>query len=275
MTQKIVTAKKAQIPALGFGTFRLLGDVCEASVLHALDVGYRHIDTAQIYKNEEEVGRAIHKSSVSRGDIFLTTKVWFENARAKDVRESTEESLRKLGTDAVDLLLFHWPVDDVPLEETLGEMARLKEEGKTRFIGVSNFTKDMVEQAEKITPITTNQVEFHPLLDQRLLLEQAQRLDHALTAYSPLAQGTLFTNDAFKAMASELSIACPELALAWLLHKEKVVAIPRSSKAENISSNFRALTHSLSAQSIERIDALMGDGRVVDPPFAPQWDKAL
>ena len=272
MTQKIVTAKDAQIPALGFGTFRLLGKVCEDSVTHALDVGYRHIDTAQIYKNEEEVGRAIQKSAVSRDDIFLTTKVWFENARAKDVRASTEDSLKKLGTDAVDLLLFHWPVDDVPLEETLGEMARLKEEGKTRFIGVSNFTKAMVDEAQKLTTITTNQVEFHALLDQRLLLKQAQDLGHTLTAYSPLAQGTLFSNSAFKAIANDLSIAIPELALAWLLHKDQVLAIPRSSKAANISSNFNALAHSLSSESIERIDALMGSNRVVDPPFAPTWD---
>jgi len=267
--------KDFSIPSLGFGTFKLNGESCHNAVKVALDAGYRHIDTAQIYENEEEVGAAIKESGVSRQDLWLTTKVWFRKAKAKEVRASTLESLKKLQTDHVDLLLFHWPNNDVPMEETLGEMARLKDEGKARAIGVSNFTSTLLKQALECAPIICNQVEFHPRLDQRLLLGMCQKHDLMLTAYSPLAQAKILKDDEFLKLAAEAKIPPAELSLAWLLRKDKVAAIPRSSSEENIRANFRARDHVIDESLSLRIDALMGDQRMISPDFSPAWDAPL
>ena len=167
---KTVDVGGARIPALGFGTWQLEGDDCRAGVENALDLGYRHIDTAQIYGNEAEVGEAIQASEVAREDIWLTTKVWYERATAAQVKSSTEESLRKLRTGYVDLLLFHWPNDRVELKETLGAMNELREQGLAKHIGVSNFTPTLLKQALEIAPVRALQCEYHPFLAQKELI---------------------------------------------------------------------------------------------------------
>ncbi|HZC18547.1 MAG TPA: aldo/keto reductase, partial [Rubrobacteraceae bacterium] len=188
------TIKGERVPALGLGTYRLTGEECTRAVERALGLGYRHIDTAQMYDNEDEVGRGMQNSGVDREDIFLVTKVWPSDFSHDQVIGTTGESLRKLRTDYVDLLLMHWPSQSVPLEETLGAMRELQEEGSVRHVGVSNFPPQMVEKAAGHAEIFCNQVEYHPYEAQDELLEQARRMDYLLTAYQPIARGEIMSD---------------------------------------------------------------------------------
>lgn len=259
-----------RIPRLGFGTWEVV-DACYESVRHALDVGYRHLDTAQAYGNEEHVGRAVADSDVDRDEVFLTTKVWRDAARAQDVHRTTEESLRKLRVDHVDLLLLHWPAD-VPLEETLGAMAELRDQGRTRLIGVSNFPSDLLDRAVGITDIATNQVEYHPFLDQAPVLQAVRKHGLSLTAYSPLAHGDVIGDDTLTAIGQEHGKSAAQVALRWLLEQDRVIAIPRSESEDHIAANFDVFDFELSDEQRERIDDLPKDHRTTDPPWAPDWD---
>src|SRR5215210_7945763 len=184
-----LSIKGEKAPALGLGTYRLTGDACVRAVGHALSMGYRHLDTAQMYGNEAEVGRGIEDSGVERGEIFLTTKVWPNDFAHDRVVRKTKESLKKLRTDYVDLLLMHWPGDGVPLGETLGAMRELQEVGSVLHIGVSNFSPSLVEEAAEHAEVFCNQVQYHPYRSQATLLGQAQEMDYLLTAYTPLSRG--------------------------------------------------------------------------------------
>lgn len=267
-----VTARGVEIPALGFGTWDVHGESAYRSVRTALEVGYRHIDTAQGYNNEAQVGRAIADSGIDRDDVFLVTKVTPANATADDVHRSTAESLDRLGVDHVDLLLIHWPSDRAPLEETVGALDREREAGRTRLIGVSNYPSAMLRRALEVAPIATNQVEHHALLGQDLLIDILAAHDLPLTAYSPLARGRIFKQPALAEIGDAHGKSAAQVALRWILQRPGRITIPRSENPEHIASNFDVFDFDLSDDEMKRIDALPKDQRVVSPPFAPEWD---
>ncbi|MGI8575910.1 MAG: aldo/keto reductase [Egibacteraceae bacterium] len=260
-----VDVQGISIPKLGFGTYKASGAECASAVELALRTGYRHIDTAQGYGNEQEVGEGIKQSSVDRSELFVTTKLDDPNHSAERVRSSTEESLRTLDMDFVDLLLIHWPGEDVGHAETLDAMRGLADDGLIRSYGVSNFTPSQVREAANHAPIVANQVEYHPLLDQTELLELAREYDHMLTAYSPIARGKVADEQVMKEIAEEHDTSPMVVALRWLLQQENVSAIPKASSAEHIESNFTALDIELSDAQMRRIDGLSKGERLVDP----------
>ena len=227
-----VNANGAKIPAIGFGTFELEPADAESMVAHALEVGYRHIDTAQMYKNEEAVGRGLKQSGLDREDIFLTTKVWTDQFAEGDLQASVRESLNKLDTDYVDLLLLHWPNPDISLKETLGALNEVREQGLARNIGISNFTTTLIEEAvgQSTAPLATNQVEFHPYISQQPVLDKLAEHGMALTAYCPLAQGRVFSEPTLERIGKAHGKNGGQVALRWLLQHDDVVAIPRSTR---------------------------------------------
>ncbi|MEL6616208.1 MAG: aldo/keto reductase [Bacteroidota bacterium] len=261
------------VPTLGLGTYQLTGDTATRAVRDALDVGYRHIDTAQIYGNETEVGRGIAASGVSRGDLFLTTKVWRDRLAPEAVHRSTDESLRRLGTDYVDLLLMHWPADDVPLADTLGALAEVRDAGKARLIGVSNTPSEMLRRALAIEPtLATNQVEYHVFLGQDALLEPIRESGMFLTAYSPIARGRVLDDPTLQAIADAHGATTVQVALAWLVQQDRVAAVPKATSRAHIAANLAALDLALTPDEVARIDGLARGQRLVDPGFAPAWD---
>jgi diketogulonate reductase-like aldo/keto reductase len=241
---------------LGLGTWRLSGQECVRAVERALALGYRHIDTAQMYGNEGEVGRGIQNSGVDREDVFLVTKVRTSSFSHENVIRSTRESLKKLRIDRVDLLLMHWPNPSVPLGETLGAMRELQEEGSVKHVGVSNFPPSMVEEAARHATVFCNQVEYHPYTAQDELLDQAKELDYLLTAYSPVARGRV-SNDATLQEIGEAHGKTPaQVALRWLIQQEKVAAIPKAASEDHLRSNFDIFDFELSNEEMERVCAL-------------------
>ena len=250
------TIKGEKVPALGLGTWRLSGEECRRAVERALTLGYRHIDTAQMYRNEDEVGKGMQSSGVNREEVFLTTKVWPSDFSYKRIIETTRESLKRLRTDRVDLLLMHWPSQGVPLEETLSAMRELQEEGSVRHIGVSNFPPSMVEDATRHAEIFCNQVEYHPYQAQDDLLEQAKEMDYLLTAYRPLSKGTILNDETLQEIA-EAHVKTPaQVALRWLIQQEKVAAIPKATSEDHLKSNLDVFDFELSEEEMERIFGL-------------------
>lgn len=261
------------VPALGFGTFRLSGDDARRGTEHALAIGYRHIDTAQVYRNEAEVGAALAASDVPREDIFLTTKVWRDSVAPSKLAASVDESLGKLGTDYVDLLLLHWPVDEIELEAQLEALAAVREAGKARLIGVSNYPAGMLRDALELVPdLATNQVEHHVLLGQQRLLDIVRPAGMVLTSYSPLAQGEALVNETVRAVAEAHGVGPAQVALAYLLGQDRVLAIPKASSDAHRASNLAAADLALTDDERARLDALPKDHRTVAPDFAPDWD---
>ncbi|MDT0632760.1 aldo/keto reductase [Rubrivirga litoralis] len=261
------------IPALGFGTWQITGDAAREAVEHALALGYRHIDTAQIYGNEAEVGAALAASSVPRDDVFLTTKVWTDQMGAGRLGPSVDESLEKLGTDHVDLLLLHWPNDSVPLDQMLRDLDTVREAGKARLVGVSNYPAGLLRRALDVVPeLATDQVEYHPFLDQSALLDVVRDRGMVLTAYSPLAQGEAVSDETLREIGEAHGATAAQVALAWLLDQDRVVAIPKASSASHREGNLGALDVSLTDDDRARIAALPKDHRLANPDFAPDWD---
>lgn len=266
------TIQGVAVPALGFGTWELSGTDCVGAVEHALALGYRHLDTAQGYDNEAFVGEGLRRSGVPRDEVFLVTKVKPDNFRRDRVLSSTRESLSKLRTDYVDLLLMHWPNPEVPLEETLGAFLELREQGAVRGIGVSNFRSKLVDEAQAVTRIFANQVEYHPYLGQKTLLEQARAQDYMLTAYSPIAQGKVL-DDAVLTEIGEAHGKNPvQVSLRWLVQQDHVVAIPKAGSAKNRVANFDIFDFELSDAEMTRIFALERGERLVAPADGPDWD---
>jgi len=263
-----------KVPEIGLGTYQMHGDSCVDSVVKALDLGYRHIDTAQIYENEREVGEALNISTVDRSEIFLTTKVWRTNLEYDDVLRSTETSLKHLDTSYVDLLLIHWPNEQVELRKTLEAMLVLRDQGKASNIGVSNFPLKLLKEAVETihAPIFCDQVEFHVYLDQLTLLDYAIDNDLMLTAYSPLAQGNLLNDNELKQIADKYNKSVAQVALRWLIEQQNVVAIPKASKEEHIEANIDIYDFELSDEEFENINNIKQEKRVVDPSFSPEWD---
>jgi 2,5-diketo-D-gluconate reductase B len=254
MEHHIVKGEK--VPSLGLGTWRLTGDIGARAVELALVLGYRHIDTAQIYRNEEQVGQGIQNAGVDREEIFLVTKVWTNNFSYKRTIESTRESLRKLGTTYVDLLLMHWPNSSVPLEETLGAMTELQNEGSVRHLGVSNFPPSMVAEAARHVTVFCNQVEYHPYEGQDELLEQAREMDFLLTAYSPVAKGAVLNDRTLLGIGDAHGKTSVQVALRWLIQQEKVAAIPKATSEEHLRGNLEVFDFELSNEEMGRISGL-------------------
>ena len=271
-----VTVKGTKLPALGFGTWQLNGAQCESAVEYALELGYRHVDTAQAYGNEREVGRAIARSGVKRDAIFLTTKLAPGNLAAKDVTRSLAGSLEALDTDHVDLLLIHWPSTTVPMGETLRAMGEAKAQGRVRHIGVSNFTVAHMREAIEThkAEIFCNQIEYHVLLGQNRVLDFARARGIMVTAYCPLARGRIGGQPELVATAKRHGKSAAQVALRWLIQQDGVAAIPKSSKREHIAANFALFDFALSESEMVEIGKLRGDARVVSPGFAPEWDAA-
>ena len=260
------------IPAIGFGTWRLSGRECVEGVADAVAVGYRHVDTAAMYGNEGEVGSGMRASGVDRGEVWLTTKVWPEDLTPERVRASLERSLRELGTDYVDLYMIHWPNPRVPLAATLEAMTALRDEGRTREIGVSNFTSAQFREALDLAPVIVNQVEYHVYLDQSAVLEVCGERDVELTAYRPLGKGQVTSDPAIAEIAAAHDATPGQVALAWLIGQEGVSAVPKASSPERRRENLGALGVELSADERARIDALPKDRRAVQTDWSPEWD---
>ncbi|HSK86670.1 MAG TPA: aldo/keto reductase [Rubrobacter sp.] len=248
--------KGKKVPSLGLGTWRLSGEEGVGAIECALTLGYRHIDTAQMYANEGEVGHGIQRSGVDREDIFLVTKIRTSNFSYDDVIHSTHESLNKLQTEYVDLLLMHWPNPSVPLEETLGAMTKLQEERSVKHVGVSNFPPSMVEEATEYATVFCNQVEYHPYRAQDELLEQAKEMDLLLTAYSPVAKGTVANDATLRELGEAHGKTPTQVALRWLVQQEKVAAIPKAASESHLKSNIDIFDFELSDEEMERVFAL-------------------
>lgn len=266
-----------EIPALGFGTYELNNDDAATMITEAAKIGYRHFDTAQMYHNEEGVGRGLKASGLARDDYFLTTKVWFDQFQSGDLQTSVVESLRKLDLDHVDLLLLHWPNDDVPLEETIAALNEVKNLGMTRLIGISNFPTALIEKAVSLSDaaLTVNQVEYHPYLDQTKVLKSLRDRDMLLTAYCPIARGKVLTDPTLIKLGKKHDKSPVQVTLRWLLQQDSVMAIPKSGSPKNAAANFDIFDFELSADDMAAISALAKpDGRLIDPDFAPTWDDA-
>lgn len=262
------------VPEIGLGTYKLHDKDCTNAVRMALDIGYRHIDTAQMYKNEREIGQAINISTVPREDIFLATKIWHTNLDPDDVLQTTEDSLRNLDTPYVDLLMIHWPNEQYDLRDTIESMLVLRDQGKAMNIGVSNFPLSLLQKAnEEIrAPIFCNQVEFHPFIDQLDLLDYAIDNDIMLTAYSPLAQGKVIENKDLQEIADKYGKSPAQVSLRWLIEQENVVAIPKASSKDHLKANFNIFDFELTDDEFERIDMVDKSMRLVNPSFAPDWE---
>ncbi|MGY4308174.1 2,5-diketo-D-gluconate reductase B [Bradyrhizobium sp. USDA 4369] len=270
----MIEANGARIPALGLGTWELRGRTCARIVEQALTLGYRHIDTAQVYENEQEVGEGLRASRVRRSELFLTTKVWTTHFAPNDLERSTKESLVRLRVSDVDLLLLHWPNSHVPLAETLGALAHAKTLGLTRNIGVSNFTVALLDEAVALSPepLVCNQVEYHPYLEQTKIREACARHGLAMVAYSPIAKGKIRNDPTLTRIGHAHGKSPAQICLRWLV-QQNVVAIPRTSKIERLSENLDVFDFELSEQDMTDIFAMgSAGGRMTDFAFAPKWD---
>ena len=263
------------IPALGFGTWELRGATAQALVEAALAIGYRHIDTAQMYGNEAEVGAALRASGLPREAYFLTTKIWPDHFRGGELERAAAERVRLLGT-VPDLLLLHWPNPSIPLTETIPALNHAVELGHTKEIGISNFTTALIDEAVRLSPrpLVTNQVEYHPFLSQAPVLGRCREHGLALTAYCPLARGRVFKDPALARIGKTHGKGPGQVALRWLVQQEGVIAIPRSSSEAHARSNFEIFDFELSEAEMAEITELTSpQGRVVNVAgVAPAWD---
>ena len=243
------------IPALGLGTWNLRGAECVRVVQKAISLGYTHIDTAEMYRNEEEIGKAIRKTE--RGQLFITSKVWYDNLPRSSLLKACKNSLRRLNTDYLDLYLIHWPNQSIPMQESIEALAQLHHEGNVRNIGVSNFTERHLESARQLTsaPISVNQVEFHPFLHQKELLEYCTRHSIVITGYTPLAKGQVLINAAIQKIAVDHGKTPVQVALRWLVQKG-IVVIPKAASSAHLKENMDIFDWSLSPEEMNMLDTL-------------------
>ena len=271
---QFVEANGAKIPAIGLGTWDLRGRSCARLVEQAIRLGYRHIDTAQVYENEREVGEGLRASGIRRDEMFVTTKVWTNHFAPNDLERSVKESLAKLHVSEVDLLLLHWPNPRVPLQETLGALAHVKQLGMARHIGVSNFTVALIEEAVAACPepLVCDQVEYHPYLDQTKVKEGCARHGMAVVAYSPIAKGRVKNDQTLARIGQTHGKSAAQVCLRWLV-QQNVSAIPRTSRIERLSENIDIFDFALSDDEMRLIFQMGGTkGRLTDFGFAPKWD---
>ena len=264
------------IPRLGLGTFRMPGDAARPVVESGLALGFRHIDTAAMYDNEAAVGAALAASGINRKDLFVTTKVWHDKLSPDALRRSFDTSLGKLRLDHIDLFLVHWPSANMNMSATLDAITELKEEGLARAIGVCNFNLPMIQHAiEDIgAPIAVHQVEYHPFLSQTPMLDYLRCKGIAMTAYAPLAQGRAAQDPVLARIGEKHRATAAQIAIAWLLDQENVIAIPKAARPLSQRANLDALNIHFDEEDRAAIAALPKDLRYVDPPFAPNWEAA-
>jgi diketogulonate reductase-like aldo/keto reductase len=271
---QFVEANGARIPALGFGTMTLKGDACVGMVGAALDAGYRHLDTAERYGNEAEVGEGLASSSVKRDDVFVTTKVYQDKLAPADFERSLDDSLKKLRLSSVDLLLIHWPNSAIPLADTMKALCAAKADGRAKHIGIANFTVALIEEAMKAAtqPLVTNQIEVHPYIDQTTVIAASRKHGLSVTAYCPLARGKAADDETLSGIGATHHKTASQIALRDLIQLGLIV-IPRTSKRERLAENLDVFDFALSEAEMAKIAALRRpDGRVVNPPHAPKWD---
>lgn len=273
---KIVEAKGMRMPQIGFGTWQLRGVECSTLVREALRIGYRHLDTAQAYENEAEVGAGLADSGVARKDVFVTTKLVLRITPPDQFIKGTKESLQRLRMSEVDLLLLHWPPKPPQtLKEVLEAFAEIKKAGLTKHIGGSNFTTSQLDEAAKIIPepLVCNQVEIHPYLDQTKVLGAVKNHGMAAVAYCPIARGKINDDPVIGAIAKKHNKSVAQVTLRWLL-QQGIVIIPRTSKTERAKENFAVFDFELSADEMKQLSGLARpDGRLVNPAWAPVWDN--
>ena len=264
---------RLRIPRIGLGTWQLRGAEATAAVEGALALGYRHIDTAAMYGNEEAVGAGIARSGVKREEIFLTTKVWWTDLAPDALRASAEASLKRLGTPYADLIHIHWPAAGMDLAASLAALAKLKADGLARAVGVCNFPPGMLKRALDlaIAPIACLQVECHVYLWQEKLAALCRANGLALTAYSPVAKGQVNDDPVMQAIARRHGATPVQVAIAWLMAQPNLVAIPKSGRAQGQKENLAAASLALTAEDLAAIAALPKDRRLVNPDFAPDW----
>jgi diketogulonate reductase-like aldo/keto reductase len=273
-----VAANGANIPAIGLGTWTLAGRTAARLVAEAIAVGYRHVDTAAMYDNEDAVGAGLRDSGVDRGEIFLTSKVWPSDIADGDLQRSAEASLKRLKTDYLDLALIHWPSKTIPLAESIRALNEVRERGLARHIGVSNFTVALLDQAVALSryPLACNQIEYHPFLNQDRVLATCRRHGMAVVSYCPLARGAdLFAEPAVAAAARRHGRTPAQIVLRWHVQQDGVAAIPRSTNPGRIAENLNVFDFALDADEMAALDALRGrNHRICDYAFSPDWDPA-
>ena len=271
-----VSGNGANIPALGLGTWTLRGAAATRCVAAALQAGYRHVDTASSYENEEAVGDGLRAADVPRDRVFLTTKVWPTDIADGDLQRSVEASLGRLAVDYVDLALIHWPSKTVPLAQSIKALNEVRERGLARSIGVSNFTVALVEEAVALSdhPLACNQIEYHPLLNQDRVLSACRKHGLAVVSYCPLARGSdLFAQAPIARAAGAHGKTPAQITLRWHVQQDGVVAIPRSSNADRIGENLDVFDFELDASEMAAIEALRSRHlRIYDFDFSPAWD---
>ncbi len=275
----VVEANGAKIPAIGLGTMTLKGPVCVEAVKTALRLGYRHIDTAERYGNETEVGEGLAQglpaAGLKREEVFVTTKVYHDKLAAADFQRSFDESLQKLKLPWVDLLLIHWPNPNVPLAETLGVLCKAKRDGRARHVGVANFTTALLQDAVKLAsePLVTNQIEVHPFLDQGKVLSACRAHGLSVTAYCPIARGKVPGNAVLERIGKAHGKSSSQVALRYLV-QQGIVPIPRTANPDHLAANLAVFDFKLSDAEMAEIGKLRAQGaRVVNPPHAPKWDS--
>ena len=271
-----IDANGAKIPLLGLGTWELRGRACARIVEQALRLGYRHLDTAQLYENEREVGEGLHASGVKRDDVFVTTKIWPSHFAPRELERSARERLMQLRLDEVDLLLLHWPNPQIPLSETIGALCKVKRDGLARHVGVSNFTVALIEQALAVStePLVCDQVECHPFLDQSKVMAACRKHGMAMVAYSPIARGDARGNEVLARIGAAHKKTAVQVCLRFLVQQD-IVVIPRTSKVERLSENAAIFDFVLSDEEMAEIAALASpEGRMVDWSYSgrQKWD---
>jgi 2,5-diketo-D-gluconate reductase B len=259
MPEDVVEANGARIPAVGLGTWDVRGRVCARIVEAALRLGYRHIDTAEMYGNEGEVGEGLRASGLPRDDVFITTKVWQDHLAPREFERATKESLARLRLAEVDLLLIHWPNPRIPLAETIGALCRMKQAGFARHIGVSNFTVPLIEEAVKLAsePLVNNQIEWNPYLDQSKVVAASRRYGLSVTAYSPIARGRAATDNELRRIGMHHRKSAGQVSLRFLL-QEGAIVIPRTSRIERLAENLAVFDFELDPTEMDAVRKLAG-----------------
>lgn len=253
----VIEANGARIPLIGLGTWDLRGQACARMVEQALVLGYRHIDTAAMYRNEEEVGEGLRASGVRRDEVFITTKVWSSNLRARDFEQSARNSLNNLKLDQVDLLLIHWPNSSVPLKETIGALCKMKREGAARHVGVSNFDPALIAEAVKLStePLVNNQIELHPYFDQSRTIAASRKAGLSVTAYSPIARGRVTGEAVLSRIGKVHGKTAAQICLRYLVQQD-IIVIPKTSRSERLKENSAIFDFKLTPAEMKDITAL-------------------
>lgn len=265
---------KKIMPNIGFGTFQIEGRDVRRMVRHALEIGYRHIDTAQFYNNEQDVGQALRESSVSPDDTFVTTKIWPDRFQKGVLQSAIDESRRRLGIDQLDLVLLHWPNPDICLEETLDALMDAKEKGLVLNVGLSNYTIDLVNRAVSHLGsghLMVNQIEVHPYFSNSKVVESMQQQGIGITAYLPLAKGKVIHDPVLRRIGNKYGKSPAQVTLRWLLDRA-IAVIPATVSEQHARDNLDVEDFSLSEEDRAEVDALDIGARIADPDFAPQWD---